>query len=1103
MELGKANDTQRMPGRREGLAIADTWQAAEITAGRLAAGLSFAPAIDAPESHAMQRTSNPCTAVPSMRFGARALFACLVLALAALPGLAAEQTKKDAPRSIKDILAVLGHYKPDADAIARAQAELKQEPPKTEDKVLLRNFHLQKARAADKLGATTEAIQSLREALKYFDEREPEANFVMRQLASAEAISGNFPAALKVNEELIRRGRRGAGFLIGAWQHTAQIYSSLGDVSGAERALSNAEDAYRAAMQSPAAKLNAHSWLATLERARADVFRAKGKQNEAEKSLLAALKSIEADRPFFDERTKQLNSALATDESYARTIETVKLLLARVQQATGRLAPAEKTQREALESTLKRVGKFHVETGRQVLSLAGIIASQGRYAESEVLAREAVTIYEKSGVPDGSSWMAEARRALGSALVASEKHAESLAVFEAMRAGVARDASARERYDTDDLDWVHALIRTGQYKPALEMADRMRTRTRQRLGDKEGRTAMVRCYYAAALYGSGEVQRAGPEFGECLGPFLDWARAESIAGTASARVNSRRVLVLDAVIDLHARNAANAAEGRGRRGGPDPVAASFRFSDIARSSKVQGALNASAARASISDPALAELSRREQDLQLQIRELQVTLRDTLTLPPEEQSAEAIGKMRTDLNASRIERAAIRAQLEKAYPDYADLTSPRPPNVEEIQRSLRPGEVLATVYFTTRSGYIWAIPASGRAQMATIPLGIEDVARMVASLRKALDPQATSIDEIPAFDVAQAAKLYELVFKPVEATWKGAKSLLFVPHGPLGALPIGLLPTAPVKLVKGAVPFEEYRAVPWLAREIALTQLPSIRAVTGLRRAPPGSDTRKLYLGIGDPYFSKEQAAAKPVQVADVSSTTSRGLPVRLRSAPKTMGVESAELALLPRLPDTADEVTEIAKALGADPVRDVILHRDANEKRITGMNLSDRKIIHFATHGLVPGELEGLTQPALALTAPDVADIDGDGLLSMDEILGLKLNADWVVLSACNTASGSGEGAEALSGLGSAFFYAGARALLVSNWPVDSAASRRLMTDLFKRYAAPGAAPKAENLRQAMLGLIDGAGFVDPSSGKTAYAYAHPLFWAPFVLVGD
>jgi CHAT domain-containing protein len=260
----------------------------------------------------------------------------------------------------------------------------------------------------------------------------------------------------------------------------------------------------------------------------------------------------------------------------------------------------------------------------------------------------------------------------------------------------------------------------------------------------------------------------------------------------------------------------------------------------------------------------------------------------------------------------------------------------------------------------------------------------------------------------------------------------------------------------------------------------------------------------MYFGIGDPLFSKEQAAAS-VQLAAATPTasTSRGVPIRLRSAPKTAGVSSAELSLLPRLPDTADELMEIAKTLGADMAKDVVLRKDANETTLKTMNLADRRIIHFATHGLVPGELNGLTQPALALTAPEVAGVEGDGLLTMDEILALKLNADWVVLSACNTASGDGAGQEAVSGLGRAFFYAGARALLVSNWPVDSVAARRLMTDLFRRYAAGAPTAKADSLRQAMVAMLDGPGFIDPATGKPVYAYAHPLFWAPFVLVGD
>jgi CHAT domain-containing protein len=127
------------------------------------------------------------------------------------------------------------------------------------------------------------------------------------------------------------------------------------------------------------------------------------------------------------------------------------------------------------------------------------------------------------------------------------------------------------------------------------------------------------------------------------------------------------------------------------------------------------------------------------------------------------------------------------------------------------------------------------------------------------------------------------------------------------------------------------------------------------------------------------------------------------------------------------------------------------------------------------------------------LTAPDVADIDGDGLLTVDEILGLKLNADWVVLSACNTAAGAGAGAEAVSGLGRAFFYAGSRALLVTNWSVHSESARDLVTDVFRRQADNPKLGRAEALRQAMMALLDGAEMKD-QAGRTLYTYAHPSF---------
>jgi CHAT domain-containing protein len=230
----------------------------------------------------------------------------------------------------------------------------------------------------------------------------------------------------------------------------------------------------------------------------------------------------------------------------------------------------------------------------------------------------------------------------------------------------------------------------------------------------------------------------------------------------------------------------------------------------------------------------------------------------------------------------------------------------------------------------------------------------------------------------------------------------------------------------------------------------------------------------------------------------VASAASRGF--NRRAAPRTNQVDSAKLGQLPRLADTADELKAVAQALGVDPTTALKLGEAANEQTVKSTDLAKYQIISFATHGLMPNDLDGLTQPALALTAPQVAGVPGDGLLTVEEILALKLDADWVVLSACNTAAGAVAGAEAASGLGRAFFYAGSRALLVTNWSVESGSAQQLVSDLFRRQAADPALTRAEALRQAMMGLLDGPG---ASSGQTVFTYGHPLFWAPYSLIGD
>jgi len=154
----------------------------------------------------------------------------------------------------------------------------------------------------------------------------------------------------------------------------------------------------------------------------------------------------------------------------------------------------------------------------------------------------------------------------------------------------------------------------------------------------------------------------------------------------------------------------------------------------------------------------------------------------------------------------------------------------------------------------------------------------------------------------------------------------------------------------------------------------------------------------------------------------------------------------------------------------------------------------------FATHGLVAGELPDLSQPALALSNPTLTNEKDDGLLTLAEILELKLRADWVVLSACNSAFADGQASEAVSGFGRAFFFGGTKALLVSHWPVETVSARLLTTELFRRQSADAKLSRAQAMRGASLAVMQQS--AKPERGQ-AYSYAHPMFWAPFLVVGD
>jgi len=276
-------------------------------------------------------------------------------------------------------------------------------------------------------------------------------------------------------------------------------------------------------------------------------------------------------------------------------------------------------------------------------------------------------------------------------------------------------------------------------------------------------------------------------------------------------------------------------------------------------------------------------------------------------------------------------------------------------------------------------------------------------------------------------------------------------------------------------------------VDWLVKSYAITVIPSIYSLKIMRAHKRRSIAPKPMIAFADPVFSKaarkEATKVVPRSMTNFYSGTKIDIPALAET--------------LPQLPSTRDEVLNIAKTLHV-PTIDIHLGLEATVTAVKTSPLDQYRIVYFATHALVTGDLKAFAQakaePALALTMPDKPTDQDDGLLQMSEISELKLNADWVVLSACNTAASDGVGAEALSGLARAFFYAGARSLVVSHWDVLDEETVRLMSDLFKISSQNKSLSHGEALRQAQLDMLNNAKNDED---------AHPRVWAPFVVVGE
>ncbi|WP_420145320.1 CHAT domain-containing tetratricopeptide repeat protein [Sphingobium sp.] len=424
--------------------------------------------------------------------------------------------------------------------------------------------------------------------------------------------------------------------------------------------------------------------------------------------------------------------------------------------------------------------------------------------------------------------------------------------------------------------------------------------------------------------------------------------------------------------------------------------------------------------------------------------------------------------------ARAERSRVAASVEaerdaiaRDYPRWVETHGGERPDLDALRAGLAHGEALLAVMPAFDGVYLLAI-GKDATHIERAAMDRTAMVAMVAQLRASMTPMG--------FDQASAHSLYGQIFTPAILSALGnARSLRIVPTGAFASLPFSMLLERPA--------ITPSRDTAWLIRRFAIEVQPGFATVTA--RKPMIASGSPLFLGIGAP---QGFAAIQPATVQRGGDGTAASPHSR------NGGIDVQALSQLPPLPGSKAELQAVARRFG--PARSTLLiGADASERAVRQQDLSRYGVILFATHGLVSGEMEGVTEPALLLSPPDAATADDDGLLTASEVATMRIGADWVILSACNTAagdasSGSAMEAPAYSGLAQAFRYAGAGSLLVSHWPVRDDASAFVTLETVK--GAKRGLPRAVALQRAMLKLMASG---RPDAGQ-------PYIWAPFILMG-
>ncbi|MCC6466834.1 MAG: CHAT domain-containing protein [Alphaproteobacteria bacterium] len=732
----------------------------------------------------------------------------------------------------------------------------------------------------------------------------------------------------------------------------------------------------------------------------------------------------------------------------------------------GRMAEAEPILRRALAMRERVLGPEHPDVASTLVNLTQAIGITRRPAETEPMLRRALAIREKAYGPDHPS-VAGVNSAIAVLLRNQGRGTDAEAL---MRRSIAIQEA---RLGPEHPRLANSLITLGMTQLTLkryadaEASFRRAAAIRETVfGPNHPDTAQA---YGTLAYTLAHQQRAEEALTEIRrATAIHIVRRENDdqrrdEGTESERRSARWLFA------RHVGIAYLASRGASERI-PELSREAFEMQQWAQTGGVSGALTRMAARFATGSGPLAALVRERQDVQARRHALDRGLIEGATRPTAERDRAQENAMRAEIVALDRRLDALDARLAGEFPRFEELSSAQPLPMAKARELLARDEAMLVYLVRDDDAFLWIV-RKDRVFWRRLAHDRKSLDEAVKGLRAWLDP--TLNRALAPMPLVAAHKLYNDILPGADEALQGINRLLVVPDGPLQSLPFGVLVTSPPQ--GEANDAAQYAAAPWLVRKYAITVLPSVASLKALRVVAGRDATREPFVGYGDPELRG-------------SGTGGRGAP-----APRMdQGIaDVAAVQGLEPLPESATELREMAKGFHAT-AGTVFLGRAATERAVKSANLARYRVVAFATHGLMAGEFGDNSEPALVLTPPAVGTPEDDGLLMASEVAQLKLDADWVILSACNTAAPDGTpGAEGMSGLAKAFFYAGARSLLVSHWAVASDAAVRLTTGAVAAMDRQPGIGRAEALRRSMLALLDDK------------AMAHPMFWAPFVLVGE